>query len=94
MSRTRRINRVTAKRSKMPPQDPTPAVHPETPDQPAETPVATPEEVVLAPVYPSSGSDVTPSTPDSDVNVEYKKKAAQTEEAMDDSHSETDDPGG
>ena len=112
MSRTRRINRVTAKRAETPTQDSTPADHPETPEQPAETPVATPEEEqVQTPVRaPSSGSGVTPSTADSDVNVEYEKKAAksqdpvlipiplsdvaQSQEAEDDSHSETDDPGG
>ena len=91
MSRTRRINRVSAKRAETPIQDSTPADHPETPEQPAKTPVATPEEEqVLIPVRaPSSGSEVTPSTPDSDVNVAHKLK-----EAVDDSHSETDDPGG
>ncbi len=91
MSRTRRINRATAKRAETPTQDSEPAVHPETPDESAETPVANPEEEqVLIPVRaPSSGSGVTPSTPDSDVNVAHKLK-----EAVDDSHSKADDPGG
>ncbi len=98
MSRTRRINRVSAKRAETPTQDSTPADHPETPKQPAETPAATPEEVVLIPmsdVASSSGRGVTPSGPDSDVNVEYeKKKAAKPQEAVDDPHSKTNDPGG
>ncbi len=90
MSRTRRINRVSAKRAETPPQDSEPVTHPETPDQPAETPVATPEEEQgQTPVRaPSSGNDepVLIPIPLSDV--------AQSQEAEDDSHSETDDPGG